>query len=582
MPSRVLALADDVRVRIGALVVVGLWALFQCLWNLGGPNVTGDEDIYVRAGWQYVHGDFTGNREHPPTAKYLFGLAQFVAGQGPTGPRVLVGLLTLAVGVVLFVWLRREVGWWGGLLAAALWWLTPRGGAGPRVDRLALLDPVMTAFAVFAIVAAWWWIRSERAWWAAPVSGVLMAVSVTSKVSTVVLLPAFLLLPFLFRAVRKGLVGGALWAAAFAITFVALYVPMGIRSAITYMVTFQEGQNTNGHPITIDGKIYTFAPWWASLQFMANGTGKVLLLVIVVGVLAALIVRFDRLVAYIGVAFLLIAGFYVVVAKIALPTYYTAWMPFLLVLAAIGLARLATVPPRWLTVPVVLVLVVALVVPSVRLSQAVVRAHPTGIALLPVPRPRGRAGRADPLRRRDADALPPVRRGPRLEPPRPRAVRRDRGRQRPAVARARRRDAAPPRGPLGLHDDVARRAPGVRAEGRPRAGVRRVALRRLRRGRADRTCVRRADGRRRAPRPARPGDGLEARGGAATSLQSVPPHQPSDRRCPLVGDHPRDTGTRYGSAMTVSPTAVPPQRTDRRALVSWALWDWGPRRSTRS
>lgn len=383
MPSRVLALADDVRVRLGALVVVGLWALFQCLWNLGGPNITGDEDIYVRAGWQYVHGDFTGNREHPPTAKYLFGLAQFVAGQGPTGPRVLVGLLTLAVGVVLFVWLRREVGWWGGLLAAALWWLTPRGGAGPRVDRLALLDPVMTAFAVFAIVAAWWWIRSERAWWAAPVSGVLMAVSVTSKVSTVVLLPAFLLLPFLFRAVRKGLVGGALWAVAFAITFVALYVPMGIRSAITYMVTFQEGQNTNGHPITIDGKIYTFAPWWASLQFMANGTGKVLLLVIVVGVLAALIVRFDRLVAYIGVAFLLIAGFYVVVAKIALPTYYTAWMPFLLVLAAIGLARLATVPPRWLTVPVVLVLVVALVVPSVRLSQAVVRAHPTGIALLP-------------------------------------------------------------------------------------------------------------------------------------------------------------------------------------------------------
>lgn len=383
MPTRVLSLAHDVRVRVGALVVVGLWALFQCLWNLGGPNVTGDEDIYVRAGWQYVHGDFANNREHPPTAKYLFGLAQFVAGQGPIGPRVLVGLLTLAVGVVLFVWLRREVGWWGGLLAAALWWLTPRGGAGPRVDRLALLDPVMTAFAVFAIVAAWWWIRSERAWWLAPVSGVLMALSVTSKVSTVVLLPAFLLLPFLFRAARKGIVGGALWAAAFAVTFVALYLPMGIRSAITYMVTFQEGQNTNGHPITIDGKIYTFAPWWASLQFMADGTGELLLLVVAVGVLAALVVRSDRLVAFVGVAFLLVAGFYVVVAKIALPTYYTAWMPFLLVLAAIGLARLATVPPRWLTVPVVLVLVVALVVPSVRLSEAVVRAHPTGIARLP-------------------------------------------------------------------------------------------------------------------------------------------------------------------------------------------------------
>ncbi|MCS6548543.1 glycosyltransferase family 39 protein [Curtobacterium flaccumfaciens pv. flaccumfaciens] len=383
MPSRVSGFAGDLRLRLTIASLVVIAALYQCFWNLAGSNITGDENIYLRSGWQYVHGDFTANREHPPTAKYLFGLVQLLTGQGPIGPRVLVGVLTFAVGVVLYLWLRREIGYWGALLAASLWWLTPRGGAGARVDRLALLDPVMTAFAVFAIVAAWWWIRSERAWWLAPVSGVLMAASVTSKLSTIVLLPAFLLLPVLFKVWRKGLVGGVLWVAAFTVTFVALYVPMGIRSAIQYMVAFQEGQNTNGHPITIDGQIHTFAPWWASFRFLLDGTGKAMLVVLAIGVLAALVVRADRLVAYVGASLVLLVGFYVVVAKIALPTYYTAWMPFLLVLAAIGFARLATVPPRALTVPVVLVLVATLVVPSFRVSQAVARAHPTGIALLP-------------------------------------------------------------------------------------------------------------------------------------------------------------------------------------------------------
>ncbi len=90
----------------------------------------------------------------------------------------------------------------------------------------------MTAFAVLAVATAWVWIRGDR-WWLAPVSGALMALSVTSKVSTVVLLPAFLLLPVLFRAWRRLLVGGAMWAVAFGIVFLVSYVPMasGPRSA---------------------------------------------------------------------------------------------------------------------------------------------------------------------------------------------------------------------------------------------------------------------------------------------------------------------------------------------------------------
>lgn len=53
------------RLTIASLVVIA--ALYQCFWNLAGSNITGDENIYLQSGWQYVHGDFTANREHPPT-----------------------------------------------------------------------------------------------------------------------------------------------------------------------------------------------------------------------------------------------------------------------------------------------------------------------------------------------------------------------------------------------------------------------------------------------------------------------------------------------------------------------------------
>ncbi len=111
-------------VRLGALVVLAVWALHQTFWNLLGHNVHGDESVYVRAGWAYLHGDFSANREHPPTAKYLFGAAQVLFGQGVLGPRIVVGVLVVAVGVTLFWWLRREVGFWTGVLVAAMWLLT--------------------------------------------------------------------------------------------------------------------------------------------------------------------------------------------------------------------------------------------------------------------------------------------------------------------------------------------------------------------------------------------------------------------------------------------------------------------------
>nr|WP_181025651.1 hypothetical protein [Rathayibacter rathayi] len=63
-----------------ALIGTVLWALFQCFGNLSAANVFSDEPVYLAAGWDYLHGDVSANREHPPVAKYLIGLAQVLLG----------------------------------------------------------------------------------------------------------------------------------------------------------------------------------------------------------------------------------------------------------------------------------------------------------------------------------------------------------------------------------------------------------------------------------------------------------------------------------------------------------------------
>lgn len=377
-------------VRIAALVAVGAAAVFVAFWRLGRATVVNDEFVYVRAGWAYVHGDVSLNLEHPPFAKYLYGAAQLVAGQGVLGPRVVAALAVLGTGVVLFVWLRKEAGFWTALVAAGGWWLTPRGSGsawaatgsniGARIDRFAMLEPIMVFFAVAALAAAWAWMRTGHRRWIV-LAGAALALSVTSKVSTSVLVLAIAALPFLFRRPRD-LVAGALFGGiAFVVVFVVVYLPVGLFTAISYMLRFQGRQNQHGHPITIGGTIWPEAPWWANFAFLAQGTGWLLLTVLLIGVFAALVLRPSRLAVFLAIALGVFLVFYIVVANVSLPYYYDAWMPFIIALAALGYGRLATS-----RVPVVRIVGVALVasllLPFAVLGKAVATTRPSGIALL--------------------------------------------------------------------------------------------------------------------------------------------------------------------------------------------------------
>ncbi len=390
--------------RAVVFVLVLAASCFVLFWRLGAQTIMNDEQVYVTVGREYVHGVFTGNTEHPPLAKFLFGGAQLLFGEGVLGPRVVAALAVLATGLLLFWWLRRPVGFWGALLAAGLWWTTPRAigaawsdlgsGIGARIDRFALLEPVMVVFAVAALACAWAWTRDWRWWWPA-LSGLCLGLSVSSKVTTAVLVVALLAVPVVFGRWRALLVGAPIAAVCGAAAVALVYMPLGLLAPIQRMIAFQTAHNGGGHRTTINGVVYLHPPWWADLAFMANGIGPVMVVVLGTGVVAALVLRPDRLVAVLGTCLAALVLFSTVVAHVALPHYYDVWMPFLIALAAVGFTRLARAADRVRrgthvarpvagTVLRVVATAVALVavLPAATLATTIAAARPAGIALL--------------------------------------------------------------------------------------------------------------------------------------------------------------------------------------------------------
>ncbi|WP_181028414.1 glycosyltransferase family 39 protein [Pseudoclavibacter sp. RFBA6] len=331
------------RISEGVLAaLVFLWGAYLSLWNLGAANENVDERAYIDAGWAYLHGDMTLNLEHPPTAKYLYGIAQLIGGQGLLSGRVLAGLCVLGTGIILWAWLRRELGGTLALIPTLLWFGLPRGNDDTivRLDRFALLEPVMVLFLVAAAAAAWQWYRHDRWWWIA-LSGVLMGAAVTSKVSAAIFLVAFLVLAFVRRPVWRILRDVAIFVAALGGTFVALYSPVDMVAAITYMLEMQSEHNTVGHMVAVAGEVTASPPWWSNLWYMLVGMGAPALVLVGVGSVAALVVgRPSRLVLFLGTGLAGLLAFHLVGSNVALSHYYTAWFWLMCALAGIGVAAL--------------------------------------------------------------------------------------------------------------------------------------------------------------------------------------------------------------------------------------------------
>ena len=117
---------DHRALRAIVLATVLLLGADTTFFRLGVRDWESDEPIYRDAGLEYVSGDFRSNLEHPLLAKYILGITQVVLGSSEAeAVRIPAATATLLTGLVLFAFARRVAGYWTGVLALALWTISP-------------------------------------------------------------------------------------------------------------------------------------------------------------------------------------------------------------------------------------------------------------------------------------------------------------------------------------------------------------------------------------------------------------------------------------------------------------------------
>lgn len=205
---------------------------------------TFDEAVHIAAGYSYWKtGDYRLNQEHPPLVKRLCALPLVKRGlkfdtsspnwqlpdqsgmgreflYGNTRPadwilqsaRLPVIAMTLALGLLLALWLRRRFGEIAALSALALYALDPNFLAH---GHYVTTDVAVTLF-TFASAVAWLgWLERGR-WWRLALAAVMLGCAMASKFSGVYVLPVHFVL-LMAQAGR----GRLAWRKA-AVAFVAL------------------------------------------------------------------------------------------------------------------------------------------------------------------------------------------------------------------------------------------------------------------------------------------------------------------------------------------------------------------------
>ena len=334
-------LVDHRALRAVVLVAVLLLAVYTAFFRLGLEDWQADEPTYRIAGLAYVQeGDFSINQEHPFLAKYILGVTQVVFGSSEAGVvRIPAATASLLTGLVLFAFGRRAAGYWVGVLALALWTISP---LTLEFGRVATLEVFLAFFCTLALYLGWRWAESGS-WWFAGFAGVAVGLATASKLTGILFLPAILLVGLLKIGLSRRLVfQSVLLGLAAAATVLATYAPAWSEapSAIQYMLEKQTRHNDRGHAVTINDVSYKFPPWWAYLWWQWKLYGTLATLSLGVAVVIALLRR-RTLELYLLVAALVPFLFLSFYAQVKLSHYLDAWQPPLILLVALVAAKLA-------------------------------------------------------------------------------------------------------------------------------------------------------------------------------------------------------------------------------------------------
>lgn len=361
VPARSRRLHPSTPAFLLSAAIAAAAAVFQNFYRLSRAPIQVDEALYANVSWRYLHwnslpaaqrSSALNNFEHPPLAKVLFGVAELTQGQPDIdAARAVSASCTVGTALILCLWLGAAVNRWAGLLAGSTLALIPMSVAPQvtRFGRTAMLDPVAEFFMVGSLALAWYWFRHSgwRAWVLAIAAGVSTGLASASKENGFLglVVPVGVGLVWSRRPLTALLVRllQALSAVvAAAAVFICCYLPFGDPAGrIGYLYHFQSRHSRSGHLVGFAGQLSTRPPWWANLWFAGHGVGPILSWVIPLAMLAAVVLRRDRLVTWLVAALVAPLAFHCWLAKVVLPFYWTLWTPGAVALSALGCWELA-------------------------------------------------------------------------------------------------------------------------------------------------------------------------------------------------------------------------------------------------
>ena len=395
---------------LAAFLLVGAAALFQNLFRLSRAPLLFDEQLYAAMGWRYAQWNSLplagqssrgNNFDHPPLAKLLFGVSESMLGQESiTAARAVSVVCTLLAALILGLWLGRLVNRWVGLLAGGLLALIPMSVFPEltRFGRTAMLDPVAQLFMVCSVVLGWYWFRGSgrRSWLLALAAGVMAGLASASKESGFLglVVPVMLGLVWAGPSLRSLLLrAGQVVAAGVAagVAFYCCYLPFSDPiGRIRYLYDFQSEHSQRGHLVGLAGQVFIHPPWWANLWFAGQAVGPILTWTLPIAAVCAVVIRRDRLVAWLVAALVGPFVFHSFVAGVALPFYWALWAPIPVALAALGVAEVGALAlratsgrQRVVVGFTTAVAVVALLIPIVGQMREVQSLQPVSLSAVP-------------------------------------------------------------------------------------------------------------------------------------------------------------------------------------------------------
>jgi 4-amino-4-deoxy-L-arabinose transferase-like glycosyltransferase len=356
---------------VAGFALLGALCAFVALYHLGVGTWLSDELYYREAGRAYVHGDFSVNRENTMLAKYILGAAQAVFGDGKVAVRAPAAVAGLLTGGVLLLLGKRIGGWLAGGAALALWCLLTRPEiigdydvGRIQIERYFRLEVFMGLFAALALYCAWRW--AERGSWRwATAAGVAVGLAAGSKAPGILALPAVMLTGLIGGPLtRRSLTQAAAVGVLAFVTVLATYAPLGLDGfdAIHDMFYVSKLRNNDiTTPFVFFGKLYDNPPWWSNFWWQWKSLGTPASVAVGACLALAPFVLARRTVIVLGAALLIPIAFFVIELNYALPYYYYAWQPQLVLTCALVLAALvkrggsARVAAALIAVPLVLV-----------------------------------------------------------------------------------------------------------------------------------------------------------------------------------------------------------------------------------